>query len=95
MRVVKARKTFIHLSRVKARKTFIHLVGKYNTINKFTKKNNRICIIYMNSVINITILHTKITTALNEAVLSYHRVRRLYFVAVVLSTTIIRDSVAL
>ena len=94
MRVVKARKTFIHLFRVKARKTFIHLVGKYNII-KFAKKNNRICIIYMNSVINITILHTKITTALNEAVLSYHRVHGLYFVAVVLSTTIIRDSVAL
>ena len=39
-------------------------------------------------IIILTILHTKTTAALNEVAFSYHRVRGLYFTAVVFAVTI-------
>ena len=39
-----------------------------------------------------TILLTKTTAAQNEVALSYHRVRGLYFLAVVFATTVIYNS---
>ena len=38
----------------------------------------------------ITILLTKITAALNEAALSYHRLRGLYFLAIIVVATILK-----
>ena len=41
----------------------------------------------MNVFINGAILLTKITTTQNEAALSYHRLRRLYFLAFIFAAT--------
>ena len=43
---------------------------------------------FNNSIVNTNILLTKITAAKNEVALSYHKVRGLYFPAVILTATI-------
>ena len=48
---------------------------------------------YLNAKMNI--LLTKIIAAQNEAALSYHRVRGLYFLAVIVGATIVKEDINL